>query len=472
MLMMAEGAKLAPRRRTAIIGAGAAGLSAAKHLSEVGCDVIIYEKGSHVGGLWVLDNDSGLSSTYKTLHINTDKYITQFSDFPLPEVASFFPHHTEIRSYLGAFADRFSLRDRVRFNTEVTKVSPVGTNENVRWQVTDSHGATETYDTVVVANGHLWSPRFPQLKGEFTGQLLHSHYYRDPVDFVGKRVCIIGAGNSACDIAADICVTAARTVMAVRSGATILPKLIFGIPTTQITTKLARPWIPIAFTRWVNKLITKVVHGKLSQVGSADPNHITHPTSNATLISHIAYRRVSVKPGIEKVEGKTIVFTDGSSEDFDVLIPATGYRIALPMIDPNLFAWRDDWAPLYKRVVPVDLPGLYFVGLLGYVGPLFKAFEAQSRWIAEIESGKAVLPSREAMLKDIANKVDYNRKRFHHSTRHSLEEEGLPYQREIRKEIEAGRQRARKLQHAHGGGLPPALAAARSCEQRQLINRA
>jgi hypothetical protein len=137
-------------------------------------------------------------------------------------------------------------------------------------------------------------------------------------------------------------------------------------------------------------------------------------------------------------------FRDGSSEEFDVLIPATGYRVALPMIGHELLDWTEHGAPLYKRLAAVDRPGLYVVGLIGYQGPLFKAFEAQSRLIVEIETGAAVLPDPDAMYADIARKDAYNRRRFHDSDRHGLEEEARSYQAEIRRTIKAGQRRARR----------------------------
>src|SRR3954471_14372170 len=139
------------RKTVAVIGAGASGLCAAKHMLQAGFAVVVYEAGSHVGGLWVYDNDSGLSAAYQTLHINTDKYITQFDDFPLPDTASFFPHHTEMRGYLEDYADHCGVRDVIRFNTRVTDVSPVSRDDGeVRWRITDANGDEQEYDVAII----------------------------------------------------------------------------------------------------------------------------------------------------------------------------------------------------------------------------------------------------------------------------------------------------------------------------------
>lgn len=453
-------------KSVAVVGAGAAGLCAAKYLLGVGCDVTVYEAASVVGGLWAYDNDGGTSSAYKTLHINTDKYITQFEDFPLSAQASVFPHHTEIRKYLEDYAVHFGLMSSVRFNRKVVNISPlVAPDGGVRWEVTDSAGELARFDSVVVANGHLSTPRMPDFAQNFTGECLHSHHYRDPADFVGRRICIVGAGNSACDIAADVCVTGKRTVMAVRSGVRIVPKMVLGVPITQITTRLVRWHAPTAVTRWVTKAITRIVHGRMSKWGFRAPDRATHPTSHATLISHIAYNRVAVKPGIKDVQGNRITFTDGTSEEFDTLIVATGYTIDVPFVSEEVVKLDDEWAPLYKRVVPADWPGLYFVGLIQYVGPLFKSFELQSKWVAAIEAGNVLLPAVHEMHEDIGRKRRYNQENFHASARHALEEEAIPYQREIKREITEGRRRARQAQSTNGA-LPTRLANARSVEPR------
>jgi cation diffusion facilitator CzcD-associated flavoprotein CzcO len=454
-------------KTVAVVGAGPAGLVAAKYMLAAGCDVTLYEAGSSVGGLWVYDSDSGLSSAYKTLHINTDKYITQFEDFPLAETASVFPHHTEMRKYLEDYATTFGLTERTLFKRAVTEVEPVIAEDGkVTWRVHDALGESREFDVAIVANGHLSTPRHPEFAKSFTGEYLHSHYYRDPADFVGKRICVVGAGNSASDIAADVCMTAARTVMAVRSGVTIVPKLVLGVPVTQITTRLMKWHAPPAVIKGTISLITRIVHGDMARWGFSKSDKATHPTSQATLIQHIAYRRVTVKPGITRIEGQTVHFGDGSVEEFDTLIAATGYEVDVPIIPEHVLQIEDDWAPLFKRVVPVEWPGLYFIGLIQYVGPLFKSFEAQSKYVAEIESGRYLLPDRATMAQDIAMKREFNKRQFHGSPRHSLEEPALPYQKDLLREIAAGRARLQRFLKAGGGRAALPLLQSRCVEPR------
>ena len=425
----------AAARTAAVVGAGPAGLCAAKQMLDAGFDVTVYEAGSHVGGLWVYENDSGLSSAYSSLHINTDKYITQFSDHPLELSASVFPHHSEMRVYLEGYADRFDLRRHIRFRCRVSLVSPVERAGRTRWVIETDDGASADFDIAIVATGHLSEPRMPQLPGHFDGEVMHSHYYREPKLFAGQRVCILGGGNSAADIAADACTVAARTVMSVRSGVSITPKLIFGVPLTQITTRLVRWHLPDALVDRVVRWATMVVHGDMRRWGFSKPSAATHPTSHATLIQHIAYQRVLVRPGVRSIEGSRIAFEDGSAEDFDVLVAATGYQLEVPIVPDYVVPIGDDSVPLYKRVVPIEWRGLYFVGLIQYVGPLFESFEVQSRWIAALETGRVSLPSEREMRRDIERRAERNRRHFVASHRHLLERAGPEVQARHKKGV-------------------------------------
>ncbi len=250
---------------------------------------------------------------------------------------------------------------RIRFHSQVTQVRPAfdRLREPPKWQVELADGSVETFDAVIAASGHLTRPLdVPVLQG-FSGEYLHSHHYREPEPYVGKRICVVGVGNSACDIASDVCVTSRRCVLVARSGVVILPKLMFGRAFTDITAQIQRPWIPRKLRQKITRLLVWLVHGDMSKLGFKRPTELTHVTSNATVVTDIAYRRIEVKQGIEVIEGRTIRFADGSAEAFDVLIAATGYRIDLDFIPPEILEVENNELNLHMRMVPRTGPACF-----------------------------------------------------------------------------------------------------------------
>lgn len=438
----------------AVIGAGVAGLCAAKNLLQEGLEVEIYEMGSQIGGMWCYMNDNGRSSAYRTLHINTAKSLTRFSDYPFDENIQTFPDHWEVHAYLEGYADHFDLRRRIRFNSEITSITPLieSSGDKPRWRVKTRDGQNKIYGTVIVATGHLYIPRHVDFNGTFTGEYLHSHDYKEPEPFVGKRICIVGVGNSAVDIASDVCVTSKKTVLVARSGVVIAPKLVFGIPLTDISEKLIHRWVPARLRQWVLKNLIRMVHGDMTDYGFKSVTKPVHPTSSASVVNDIAYQRISVKQGIDRIDGQTIHFVDESRETFDVLIAATGYVVELPFLPPEVVPVREGAIDLYKRMVPPEWPGLYLIGFIQPNTGLPRAFETQCQWLREFVTGRAILPTLEEMWADIEAKNEWVASTFHNSPRHTLEEDFLRYSDELRRDAREGRKRRKnweRLQPDH-----------------------
>lgn len=423
-------------RTFAVIGAGAAGLCAAKYLRQAGFeDITIFEMGTQIGGMWCYQNDNGRSSAYKTLHINTAKNLTNFSDYPFDASVQFFPSHWDMHRYLVSYASHFGLTTLIRFNSRVTDVDPLFSpnSEEPRWRVRLANGYEQVFDRVIVANGHLSEPYHVAELQKFAGDYIHSHHYRDPEPFVGKRICIVGAGNSAFDIASDVCINASHCVLVARSGVLIAPKLILGHPFTDVSMKLYRNWIPEFVRRRLLRCLVFLMHGRMTDLGFKPLTKRTHPTSNATIVQHIAYNRVMVKTGIAAFSGRIIKFDDGTELEFDTLIAATGYTIDLPFIAPSIVPVSKNRIDLYKRIVPPGWPGLYFAGMFNTTTALNQVFEWQAQWIAEIELGHAMLPSREEMVADIEAKHRWIASAYQNaSPRHMIEEEHLSYRLELK----------------------------------------
>ncbi len=214
------------KKRIAVIGAGAAGLCSAKYMRAAGFEVVIYEIGSQIGGMWTYLNDNNLSNAYRTLHINTSKKVTAFHDFPFARHVQSFPDHNDMHNYLSDYANHYDLIKLIKFNSRVTWIEPLfdpSKDESPKWRV-HTKDNREEYDAVLAATGHLSEPRHVAMfRNNFGGEYLHSFNYKKPEDFVGKRICVVGVGNSACDIASDVCVTSENTVLVARSTPIILP---------------------------------------------------------------------------------------------------------------------------------------------------------------------------------------------------------------------------------------------------------
>ena len=426
-------------KRVAIVGAGASGLCSAKYLLQAGFDVTVFEIGTQIGGMWCYNNDSGRSSAYRTLHINTSRGVTRFSDLDFDADTQPFPDHFDMHRYLVRYADHFGVTPRIRFNSRVQQVRPAfdPAREPPVWDIVLADGTTERFGAVLIATGHLTAPlHVPELQA-FGEGYLHAHYYREPEDFVGKRICVIGVGNSACDIASDVCVTSRKTVLVARSGVTILPKLLFGRPFTDITAQIQRPWLPRKLRQKLVRALVWVAHGNMQKLGFKKSSSLSHVTSNGTVVTDIAYRRIHVKQGIEAIDGHTIRFVDGTAEEFDTVIAATGYRIDLDMLPPDVVRVDDNRLDLFMRMVPPGWPGLFLMGFFNTDTALNMVFEHQARWVREHLLGNAALPSDAEMRQAIADRTAWYKSQYRDTPRHTIEEEHVRYLTDLRATLKA-----------------------------------
>ncbi len=430
-----------------IVGAGAAGICGARHMLAQGFDVTLYEIGSHIGGMWVFKNDNNRSSAYKTLHINTARDLTAFEDFAFDPTVQPFPDHRDMAKYLRGYADHFGITERVRFNTTVMDIRPATdySPEEPRWEIETADGETILHDSVIVASGHLTKPlEVEMFRNDFKGEYLHSHHYKEPARFADKRVCVVGVGNSGLDIASDICTTAERTVLVGRTTPMVIPKLIFGRPFWDAVKPFYKPWVPAAVRNRVLRFLVWVVHGRMTGLGFGSQEKKVHASSNANIVNHIHYRRVLVKAGIDRIEGKTIFFPDGTSEEFDCLIAATGYLIDLDFFSKDVIEPVDNGLDLYMRVVPPDWRGLYFLAFFNSDTALNWICNEQAKFIAEFETGRAALPTKAGMRDEIAERKQWLAKHFELTPRHGIEVEHLPYFNDLKKALKECQVRARE----------------------------
>lgn len=414
-------------RRVAVVGAGAAGICAAKHLKSRGIEPVIFEIGSKIGGLWVYENDNGLSSAYKSLHVNSEAKVTAYEDFPFPPGSPLYPDHAQMVAYFETYADHFELRPHIRFNTEVTQI-----RHDTGWTVKTKDGAPEEFDAVVVASGHQSVPRDPPFAVDFTGKYLHAHAYRVPEEFADQDVLVVGIGNSACDIASDICTHTRSTTIAARSPVLLMPRMFLGVPTARVLAKLEKPWMPWPLRRWIRTTIARVAHGSMEQWGFVTPKKRTHPAGHHLLIGHFIWNRITARPGIAKVDGNDVIFTDGTSGRFDAMIAATGYEVETPFLEPADNPMEGHWPNLFHRVVKPGRPGLYFVGFFNVSGGgNVRMMDDQAEWAVDLMQGAASLPSREEMEAAIRADQERIRDLYPDSPRYGLELDPMEYRKAL-----------------------------------------
>lgn len=423
-----------------IIGAGSSGIAAAKALKEKGVSFECFELGSDIGGNWRYDNDNGLSSSYRSLHIDTSRRNLQYSDFPIPEHLPDFLSHWQVMEYLENYVAHFDLRPHMHFRTGVEAVTPV---EGGGWAVRLSTGEARRYESVIVANGHLSEPRYPSFPGSFIGKQIHSHDYKVADPFEGRNVVIVGIGNSAVDIAVDICRRANSVVLSTRRSAWIMPKYLMGVPVDRWSAFLSRRMkLPTPAARAIISKLMFLTVGNQERYGVPKPEHPMwreHATLSQELLPYIGHGWIDIKPNVEELRGNQVAFVDGSAVDCDAIIHATGYNATFPFLERQVFDTDKDMGALYRRMAAPQWPGLYFAGLVQPVGATIPLVEIQSRWLAAVLTGAIRLPGRPTMWKEISRHRRKVRKNFVNSPRYTLEVDFKEYAKSLRRDMKTGK---------------------------------
>ncbi|MDX6744525.1 flavin-containing monooxygenase [Actinocorallia sp. A-T 12471] len=364
----------------AVIGAGPSGLAAARALQRQGLPWAGYELADDVGGLW--DIDGPRSTVYESAHLISSKTTTQFAEYPMPDAAPDYPGHRELLRYFRAYAAEYGLRDGFTFGAEVGKAEPVpGGGWDVT--VTTAEGtATHRHAGVILANGTLSEPNIPDFKGEFSGELIHTSAYKRASQLAGKRVLIVGAGNSGCDIAVDAVHHAAAVDISVRRGYHFVPKYLFGRPAD--TLNQGKP-LPAPIKQFIDGRILKLFTGDPVRFGFPRPDHRiyeSHPIVNSLILHHLGHGDLSVKPDIAGFDGSAVEFRDGSRAEYDLVVLATGYRLHYPFVDPALLRWTSAAPDLYLNVFSDAAPGLFVLGMIEASGIGWQGRAEQAELVA------------------------------------------------------------------------------------------
>ena len=356
--------------RIAIVGAGPSGLAAARALQRRALEFTVFEASRDVGGLWDIDNPR--STMYESAHLISSRTTTEFAEFPMATAVDY-PGHRVLKQYFSDFADHFGLREHIRFGARVESV----TRDARGWSVDG-----EPFDAVILANGTLAEPSIPTFPGTFSGELLHSSGYRDASLFDGRRVLIVGAGNSGCDIAVDAVHHAASVDLAVRRGYYFVPRYLFGRPSD--TLNQGRP-LPSRIKQFVDTRVLRAFTGDPVRFGFPKPDYRiyeSHPIVNTLVLNHLGQGDIDIRGDIDRFDGQTVHFRDGTSGEYDTVLLATGYTLDYPFVDRAALNWTGMAPKLYLNIFPPSFNGLYVMGMIEASGIGWQGRYEQAELIA------------------------------------------------------------------------------------------
>jgi cation diffusion facilitator CzcD-associated flavoprotein CzcO len=408
------------KQKIAVIGAGPCGLTACKTLAEYELDYECLEASDAIGGMWNIERGGG---GYRSLQTNTSTHGMAFSDFPFEPGDPIYPNAAQMVEYFQRYAKHFSLADKIRLRSRVVHAH---TEQDGRWVIELENGERGEYSSIIVATGQYTSPRsaHTDIPGDFSGNVLHVNDYLDaaaPVNMRDKRVVVFGLGCSAAEVAADLCNTnapaghAKKVILSARSGRWVLPKMIDGKsldarsphPSAQLPAVVRA--LPGNTGQWLmRRAMGEMMKAQSKKLGGASALGLPEPkiqpwedrpTLSADFIPALQAGKIDVRPGIERFEGCTVFFTDGTQTEADTILYATGYTLDFPFLDNKTLGTDAPELKLYQRVSHPAHDQLFFVGCCRVMCSLWPLAEQQSRWVASLLSGAFELPSAKKRTK-------------------------------------------------------------------------
>jgi hypothetical protein len=477
--------------RFCIVGAGSSGIAAAKNFLAAGVPFDCLEREDDIGGNWYYG--APCSRVYASTHLVSSKVLTEYSDFPMPQEWPEYPSHRQALAYLREYARAFGLYERIEFGVGVEGAAPAGEErvqgsgfrgdafpslegrgrgrdslseeplsgetdsldacrdqclplplpsregDKTGWIVRLSNGDVRRYRGLVIANGHNWDPRWPTYAGEFAGEAIHSASFKSAEMLRGKRVLVVGGGNSGCDIACEAALHAESATLSTRRAYHVLPKFFRGRPIDQANELLLWLRVPLWARRVAGAVVSHLALGPAWRTGVPKPDHRlfeSHPVLNSQIHHHVGHGRLAMRPDIARLDGERVRFVDGSEGEFDLIVYATGYRVNVPFVDRAHLNWQGEAPRLFMNVFHPQRDDLFFIGLIQPDSGQFGLVDYQSQLVASYLAAMERSPARAEELRrlkaseapDLGSGV-----RYVNSPRHTLEVEHYSYRRRLKK---------------------------------------
>ncbi|XP_017284239.1 dimethylaniline monooxygenase [N-oxide-forming] 2 [Kryptolebias marmoratus] len=444
-------------RRVAIVGAGSSGLVCMKVCADEGLEPVCFESGDDIGGLWNFKESPipERSSIYRSLVVNTSKEIMCFSDFPMPDDYPNYMHHSQLLQYFRLYAEHFHLLRYIHFQTTVTRVQQrPDFSLSGQWEVAtmsrDGDEERHIFDAVMVCSGHYTHPALPltdfQGHETFSGQLLHSWDYKDADAYRGKRVVVVGIGNSGGDVAAEISRSAEKTFLSTRQGAWVIGRMAGnGLPLDMVgITRFNNLLLQLLPKTLVNWMAESALNNKYDhRLYGLKPKHRAlerRPLINDDLPGRILQGALVMKPNIREFKKSGVVFEDGTVEEtIDTVIFCTGYNVTFSFLPSAMSDGPGGELILFKRLFPPSLqhPTLAIMGLFQAKGPIMPTVEMQARWAVRVFTGLSHLPSKEKMLEVVESERRSNIQRYPCPRQAALQVDYISYLDYMAKEVGA-----------------------------------
>lgn len=401
--------------KLAIIGGGPSGLVALKSALDDGFDVTLFEQGEETGGQWT--QAPGQSGVWDSLHTNSSKYLTAFSDMAFPGDTELYPAHMAVKQYLDNYRDNFRLSPYVKLNTTVIHLEYLADKRYKLTYTTEGNRAhKEIFDGVIVASGRFNKPYLPPVAGldKFTGTVSHAFNYRRNTDFGGRRVLVVGNRVTGSDLAADLSLNESVTVISsCRKPKYVVTKVVNGEPAdhqlyTRYRNLAAAAFPPEAGAQWLKEFIINSCGNPADFGGLKPAENILEAglTVSDDYLLQVQQKRIIQKINVHHFNAHSAVFDDGTEEEIDDVIFATGYELNLPFLDHEIRSainTGDQHLDLYKYTFHPSFPNLAFIGQYLQTGSFFPSFELQARWITGTWSNNIPAASSAEMLDWIAD---------------------------------------------------------------------